>query len=208
LLYQPYVPQTENKKQEHQMKKILALISILTLGIVSIAAADAVPPGPVNNGAWFMQLNGDTSFPTANLANQVNQGWGGEGSIGYTFPQNFSLSAESGYDTYSTKGGINNNNNGAWVLVPLVFKLQYNVGNASTQPYLFVGGGFAFNSKSANFPGPSNETDFLEEAGVGLSFGTFFVQGKIEVDNTTGIYASDTPTIVFPINIGWKVSLD
>ena len=160
-----------------------------------------------------MQINGDTSFPTANLANQVNQGWGGEGSIGYRFPANLEVAVESGYDTYSTKNG---NNSGMWNVVPLVLKLQYNLGESPTKPYLFVGGGLAFNNKSANFFGgtiSSNETDFLEEAGVGLSFammsGTvFFVQGKIEVDNTTSSYASDVPTIVFPINVGWKFSLD
>jgi hypothetical protein len=197
------------------MKKLLILVSIVTLGFVSIASADPISgPSPVDNGAWFMQLNGDTSFPTANLSNQVNQGWGGEGSIGYRFPQHFDISVESGYDTYSTKNG---NNTGMWNLVPLVMKLQYNVGNGATKPYLFVAGGFAFNSKSPNYffgqTSPTSETDFLEEGGVGLSFdlmsgSIFFVQGKIEVDNTTGAYASDVPTIVFPINIGWKFALD
>jgi hypothetical protein len=192
------------------MKKNLMLVAILTLGFVSFASADTASMG---NGSWFMQLNGDTSFPTTNFANQVNQGWGGEGSIGYRFPVDLELAVESGYDTYSTKNG---NNSGMWNMVPLVLKLQYNVGESATQPYLFVAGGFAFNTKSANYFGgtaSSSETDFLEEAGVGLSFammsGTiFFVQGKIEVDNTTSAYASDTPTIVFPINLGWKFSLD
>jgi len=194
------------------MKKILILISIVTLGLVSIASADPIQgPGSSDNGAWFMQINGDTSFPTATLANEVNQGWGGEGSIGYRFPQNFDLSVESGYDIYST---VNPNTTGTWNVVPLVLKLQYNIGEMPTKPYLFVAGGFAFNSKSANFGGtPTTETDFLEEAGVGLSFdlmsgNIFFVQGKIEVDNTTGAYASDVPTIVFPINAGWKFALD
>jgi opacity protein-like surface antigen len=196
------------------MKKFLILVSMLTLGLVSTASADAVQSlGSPDNGAWFMQVNADTSFPTANLANQVNQGWGGEGSIGYRFPQNFEFAVESGYDTYSTS---HLNTTGMWNVVPLVLKLQYNVGYSSTKPYLFVAGGFAFNSKSANYFGgtiSSSETDFLEEAGIGLSFemmsGTvFFVQGKVEVDNTTGAYASDVPTIVFPINVGWKFSLD
>jgi hypothetical protein len=194
------------------MKKILVLISLLMLGSVSLVLADSAT-GTTDNGAWYMQINGDTSFPTANLANQVNQGWGGEGSIGYRFPQKLDLSLESGYDTYSAKNG---NNNGMWNMVPVVLKLQYAFGESPTKPYLFVGAGLAFNNKSANFFGgtvSSSETDFLEEAGVGLSFamssGTvFFVQGKIEVDNTTSAYASDVPTIVFPINIGWKFSLD
>jgi hypothetical protein len=194
------------------MKKILVLISLLMLGSVSLVLADS-GTGSMDNGTWFMQLNGDTSFPTANLANQVNQGWGGEGSIGYCFPQNLELALESGYDTYSTKNG---NNNGMWNVVPIVLKLQYGFGDSPTKPYLFVGAGLAFNNKSANYFGgtvSTSETDFLEEAGMGLSFamssGTvFFVQGKIEVDNTTSSYASDVPTIVFPINVGWKFSLD
>ena len=175
------------------MKKILILVSMLTLGLVSIASADP-GPGAIDNGAWFMQLNGDTSFPTANLANQVNQGWGGEGSIGYRFPQNFQFAVESGYDTYSTKNG---NNTGTWNVVPLVFKLQYNVGYSSTKPYLFVAGGFAFNSKSANYFGgtvSSSETDFLEEAGVGLSFemmsGTVFICLTIEDSRCTAAIMS------------------
>jgi hypothetical protein len=201
-----------NKKhQESKMKKIWVLVSLILLGSVSNLLADSM--APVESGSWFMQINGDTSFPTANLANQVNQGWGGEGSIGYRFPMNIELAVESGFDTYSTKNG---NNSGMWNMVPLIAKLQLNLGDSATKPYLFVGGGLAFNSKSANFFGTtlsSNETDFLEEAGVGLSFammsGTvFYVQGKIEVDNTTSSYASDVPTIVFPINVGWKFALE
>jgi hypothetical protein len=200
----------QKKFEESKMKKILVLVSLFLLGSVSHVLADSTTMG---NGSWFMQINGDTSFPTANLSNQVNQGWGGEGAIGYRFPMNLELSAESGYDTYSTKNG---NNNGMWNMVPLLLKLQYNLGDSSTKPYVFVGGGLAFNTKSANFFGTTfsnSETDFLEEAGVGLSFammsGTiFYIQGKIEVDNTTSSYASDVPTIVFPINVGWKFSLD
>jgi hypothetical protein len=192
------------------MGKILVLVSLLMLGSVSFVLADST----AENGSWFMQLNGDSSFPTANFSGQVNQGWGGEGSIGYRFPGDLALALESGYDTYSTKNG---NNSGMWNMAPLLLKLQYNVGEAAVSPYLFIGGGLAFNNKSGNYFGgggsPTSETDFLKEAGVGLSFGmmsgtVFFVQGKIEVDSTTSAYASDVPTILFPINVGWKVALN
>jgi len=193
------------------MKKILVLISLFMLGSASFVLADSGTDSSAN-GSMFFQVNGDTSFPTANLANQVNQGWGGEGSVGFRFPMNLELAVESGYDTYSAKNGAFS---GMWNMVPLVLKLQYDFGGASA-PYLFVAGGFAFNSKTANFFGlnlSNNETDFLEEAGVGISIAmasnsAFYVQGKIEVDNTTSAYASDVPTIVFPVNAGIRFSMD
>jgi hypothetical protein len=123
------------------------------------------------------------------------------------------LAIESGYDTYSTKNG---NNSGAFTVVPLVLKLQYDLGVMPTKPYIFVGGGLAFNNKSANYFGgtvATSETDFLEEAGIGMSFSMeaetiFYVQGKIEVNNTSSSYASDVPTISFPINVGVRFPLD
>ncbi len=194
------------------MKSILILMTLFMLGSVSMVLADSSTDSS-NTGAVFMQINGDTSYPTAAFATQVNQGWGGEGSIGYRFPMNLEVAVESGYDTYSTKNG---NNNGTFNVVPLVLKLQYNVGNSFFKPYLFIAGGLSFDNKSPNYfngQGATSETDFLEEGGLGLSFamasGTiFFVQSKIQVNNTSSAYASDVPTITFPINVGFQFSLD
>ena len=147
------------------MKNIFVLVSLLMLGTVSFVMADSGTGSP-DNGAWFMQINGDTSFPTANLANQVNQGWGGEGSVGYRFPANLELSLESGYDTYSAKNGAFN---GMWNVIPVVMKLEYGFGDSPTKPYLFVGAGLAFNNKSASFFGGTVSTSETW-AGLGVIF--------------------------------------
>jgi hypothetical protein len=189
------------------MKKILILL--LLLGFSSSVLADT----SVDNGSWFIQINGDTGFPTGNLYNAVNQGWGGEGSIGYR-TDNLALSVESGYDTYSAKNGTFN---GMWNLVPLVGKIQFGgVGYQPIMPYIFVAAGLAFNSESASafgFTGTTNETDFLGEGGLGLSFGltheaSFFMQGKVELDNTSKNYSSDSPTVLIPVNAGFNFALE
>ena len=210
------------------MKIILAGLILLTLSLASLAWADTVP-GPNNGswvspsdsdntdppekGTWFLQVNGDLDSPTGNLANAVNQGWGGEASIGYHLPENFEISLETGYDTYSEK---DNAFNGSWNVTPLVVKGTYVVGHEFVRPYVFLAAGMAFNSKLANFgafTGSNNEADFLGEAGLGLSFAmsntsSVFLQTKMEVDGTSSNYAADQPTVFIPLNAGLKFALN
>src|SRR5665213_166774 len=193
------------------MKTIYILMILFTLGLVSRAQAQLVP---VSYEKWFMQINGDLGSPTGNLANAVNQGWGGEAAIGYYFPHNLEISLEAGFDTYSEKNSALNEN---WNLLPLVFKAQYHFFDASPlQPYVLLAAGLAFNSRYANFAsftGSNNETDLLEEAGFGLNFilgsqSSFYAQIKMEWDNTSSNYADDQPTVLIPINFGVKFLLN
>lgn len=193
------------------MKTIRILLILLIVGFVSRAQAQLVP---ASNGAWFMQLNADLNSPTGNLATAVNQGWGGEAAIGYYFPHNFEISLETGFDTYSEK---NSAYNGSWNLLPVVLKAQLHFFDDSpVQPYLLLAAGMAFNSRYAtfgSFTGSNSEADFLGEAGFGLSFilspqSSFYVQIKIEVDDTSGNYAADQPTVLIPLNAGVKFALN
>ncbi len=207
------------------MKIISIALVWLALSVVPFAWADSVSgqntvgSSGIDNrdhpekGTWFMQMNGDLDSPTGNLANAVNQGWGGEGSIGYRLSSHFQLSLETGYDTYSEKDTAFN---GSWNLVPLVVKGAYVMGSGFVRPYIFLAAGMAFNSRLANFgsfTGSNNEADFLGEAGFGLSFymgdrSSVFLQSKMEFDNTSSNYASDQPTILLPLNAGIKFALD
>jgi hypothetical protein len=191
------------------MKKISILFLFLVLGSASLISAETVN---TEDTSWFVQMNGDTSFPTGNLTNRVNQGWGGEGSLGYRFSRDAELSVESGYDTFSGKQGTNN----TWNIVPLILKAQYSIGDDMIRPYGFVGAGVSFNSQSTTFggfTGSNAEVDFLDEFGVGLSLVVtekvfFFVQGKMEMDFTSSNYSSDQPTLLFPLNAGLQFELD
>jgi hypothetical protein len=178
-----------------------------------VSPSDSDNTNAPENGTWFIQVNGDLDSPTGNLANAVNQGWGGEGSIGYRLSQNFQISIETGYDTYSEKDTAFN---GSWNLVPLVFKGAYVMSHGFVRPYVFLAAGMAFNSRLANFgsfTGSNNEEDFLGEVGFGLSFdlgdrSSVFLQSKMEIDNTSSNYASDQPTILLPLNAGIKFPLN
>jgi hypothetical protein len=192
------------------MKIILILFF---MGLLSLTSSAFAVTENMDQDTWILQMNGDTGFPTGSLSHNVNQGWGGEGSIGFRFPIDLEFSVESGYDTYSSKNGSFNS---TWNVVPLIIKTQYSFGNAGIKPYVFIGAGVAFNSKTASSNGNMNsasETDFLDEAGIGLSFvmmenTCFFVQGKVEMDYTSANYAADQPTVLFPINAGFKFDLD
>ncbi len=163
-----------------------------------------------NTGCWVFQVNAETGFPTGNLTRAANAGWGGEASFGYRFPQNITASLETGYAGYAAKSGVLNT---TWDFIPIVLKGQYNFGNAAIQPYVFLGAGVALNSQSSSFAGLNytrGETDFLEEAGLGISFVVapqiyLYVQTKVEIDDTSGNYASDQPTVVIPLDIGLNI---
>jgi hypothetical protein len=176
--------------------------------VPSVAANNAVVPA--NIGTWVLQIDGETSFPTGRLNNVADEGWGPEGSIGYRFPQNITLSFETGYEGYAAKNGVLNT---TWDMVPILLKCQYNFGSINVQPYLFLGAGIALNAQSSSFAGPSgivSETDFLEEGGLGISFllltqTYLFVQGKVEVDDTSSNYAGDQPTVLIPVDVGLNI---
>ncbi len=205
-----------------------ALAILFLFNSIEVLRADVSPPpntspwvnindsdnqDPPQKGTWFMQMNGDLDFPTGNLAQAVDQGWGGEISIGYHLPRDFEIGIELGYDTYSEKNGAFT---GTWNVTPLVVKLAYVIGKGSVQPYLFLAGGIAFNSKHADLgalPGNALEADFLGEAGLGLSFAIsgascVFFQTKMELDNTSAGYAADQPTILMPLNLGINFPLN
>jgi hypothetical protein len=174
------------------------------------AVTTPVSPVQTNVGCWVFQVNAETGFPTGDLNNVANEGWGSEGSFGYRFPQNITVSLESGYAGYSAKNSVLNT---TWDLIPIVLKGQYNFGNAGIQPYVFLGAGIALNSQSSSFAGPTfakGETDFLVEAGLGISFAVapqiyLYVQTKIEIDNTSVNYAADQPTVLIPLDIGLNI---
>jgi hypothetical protein len=192
------------------MKKTLIFLFMLSLGFISAANAQS---DSGHDYHWFIQVNGDLGLPTGHLANAVNTGWGGEGSIGFQVDQNFELSVESGYDTYAAK---NTTFNATWNMIPLILKGQIYGGNGRTKPYFFAGAGAAFNSQNASFgnlTASNSEVDFLGEVGAGLSIGlsndsSFFAQVKVEMDNTSTNYAADMPTVLVPINAGFKFSLN
>jgi len=162
---------------------------------------------------WIFQGCLDNSFTLGNLSNDVNEGWGGETSLGYRFPNNLEISIESGYNAYS---GRTNGFNSTWDVAPLVFKVQYGFGNSIIQPYVFVGAGIAFNVKASSPDGSLSDTgedDFLDEGGFGLDFElvenpSFFVQSKLETDYTSVNYASGTTFIIFPLIAGFKFLLN
>jgi hypothetical protein len=177
----------------------------------SVAANNAAVPASV--GTWILQIDGETGFPTGNLNNVAAEGWGPEGSFGYRFPQNFTLSLETGYVGYAPKNGMLNT---TWDIIPILLKGQYNFGSGYVQPYLFLGAGVALNSQSSSFAGPNHtagEADFLEEAGLGISFVLLtqtylFIQSKVEVDNTSSNYAGDQPTLLIPIDVGLNIQVN
>ncbi|HXL72813.1 MAG TPA: hypothetical protein VN963_04225 [bacterium] len=178
-----------------------------------MGSSAGVTTDPPESGHWFMQLNGDLNSPTGNLANEVNQGWGGEISVGYHLTRSTEIAIETGFDTYSEKDTAFN---GSWNMTPLVFKGIYIIGHEFVRPYVFLAAGMAFNSRIADFgayTGSNNEADFLGEAGFGLSFSmgegsSVFLQTKMEVDTTSAGYASDQPTILIPLNAGIKFALN
>jgi hypothetical protein len=221
------------------MNKILILLLINYLGFISAARADDFSPMnqdtitrtnngttpaavgaapsaiantaiPSNFGTWIIQVDGETSFPTGRLNNVAVEGWGPEASFGYRFPQNITLSLESGYIGYAAKSGVLNT---TWDMVPVLLKGQYNFGSGNIQPYFFLGLGIALNSESSSFAGPGGavgENDFLEEAGLGVSFALLtqtylFFQSKVEVDNTSSNYAGDQPTVLIPVDVGLNI---
>lgn len=225
------------------MNKILILLLINMLGLISAVWADDFSPMnqdtitrtnsgtapivnntlpsvvannaaiPVNTGTWVIQVDGETAFPTGHLNDRVSEGWGPEGSFGYRFPENITLSLETGYVGYAAKNGVINT---TWDIIPIILKGQYNFGSGNIQPYFFLGLGLALNSESSSFAGPSgvvSETDFLEEAGLGVSFFLLtqtylFVQSKVEVDSTSSNYADDQPTALIPIDIGLNILIN
>jgi hypothetical protein len=180
------------------------------LGLVSNAWADT--ENRTITG-WILQGDLNTSFPIGYLSNNVNQGGGGECSIGFRTPIDLEFSVEGGYNAYSAR---NNGFNKTWNLFPLVFKVQYGFGPSVVQPYLFIGAGFVFNVKTASSDGSINdasETDFLDEGGFGFDFAladnsSFFLQCKIETDYTSVNYAVAPPLFLFPLNAGFKFLLD
>lgn len=194
------------------MKKITILFLIFMLGLVSTARAQTDPDGE-DVTAWFAQINGNSDFPSGNLGKGVNQGWGGEASAGFRAPGHIEVSAETGYDSFQAK---NNLFNGTWNMTPLLLKGQVYLGYSAIRPYVFLAAGLAFNFESASFlgiTGTSSETDFLEEAGIGFAFplgnrSSFFIQGKVDADNTSSRYAVDQPTVFFPLSAGFQFMLN
>jgi len=199
-------------EKEKNLKNLSIVVSLCLFCLVSSAWAQTDPDGS-DNTAWFAQINGNTCFPSGHLSQNVDQGWGFEASLGYRLPGHVEISVESGYDTYLAKITTFN---GAWSMTPLVLKGQIYLGSSIIRPYLFVPAGLAFNSESASFlglTGTANETDLLEEGGFGFALpmgdrSSFFIQGKVEADNTTSHYANDQPTLLFPVSAGVQFMLN
>jgi hypothetical protein len=194
------------------MKKFSILIFICVLGLASTSRAQTDPDGEEIT-SWFAQINAASNFPSGHLAQDAGQGWGGEAAFGFRLPGHVELSVQSGYDTFNSKSTLFN---GTWNMIPLVVKGQVYFGQGNIRPYVFLAAGLAFNSESASFlgiTGTNSETDFLEEGGIGLAFpmgnrSSFFIQGKVDVDNTSSAYASDQPTVFFPVSAGFQFMLN
>ncbi|HTA77838.1 MAG TPA: outer membrane beta-barrel protein [bacterium] len=199
------------------MKNILMVLLLASMGLAAAVHADteiAVSSTATPSvGTIVFQLDGETSFPQGQLGNTALQGWGPEISGGYRFPQNITLSLETGYVGLGFKG---NQFNTSWDMVPVLLKGQYNFSGGLIQPYVFLGAGLALNFQSSSFAGTaynSSEVDFLEEGGLGISFSVIeqiylFIQTKIEIDNTSSHYAPDQPTILIPVDVGLVMSVN
>jgi hypothetical protein len=195
------------------MKKLLLLVLFGALGLSPVWADSTIPadpPAKPDIGTWVFQINSETGFPTGRLNNVVNEGWGAQASFGYRFPQNITLSLEGGYMGYSAKSGVLNT---TWAALPFMLVGQYSFSSGTIQPYVFLGAGMAFNSQASSFAGTAAENDFLEEAGLGISFALvtqtyLFVQSKVEVDNTSSAYAPDQPTVLIPLDVGLTIQVN
>ncbi len=199
------------------MKNILMVLLLASLGLASTAYADteisATSTATPTIGTIVFQIDGETSFPQGQLGNTALQGWGPEISGGYRFPQNITLSLETGYVGLGFKG---NQFNTTWDMLPILLKGQYNFSSGYIQPYVFLGAGLALNFQSSTFAGTAytaSEVDFLEEAGLGISFSLIeqiylFIQTKIEIDNTSSHYAPDQPTVLIPVDVGLVMSVN
>jgi len=193
------------------------VLLLISLGLASTAHADmeiaVTGTATPSIGTIVFQIDGETSFPQGQLNNTALQGWGPEISGGYRFPQNITLSLETGYVGLGLKGNVFNS---TWAMIPIVFKGQYNFTNGVVQPYVFLGAGLALNYQSSSFAGTAytpSETDFLEEGGLGISFSLLeqiflFIQTKIEIDDTSSRYAPDQPTVLIPVDVGLVMSVN
>lgn len=221
------------------MKKLaLTLVAFLWAGAVLAASSEA------SDSHWVLQAQGGGDFILSNTVNgtpanpiTVNSpGWGFNGSVGYAFSKNFSLSAMAGYQVSSISVPNMPSSIGmSLAYMPVQLAGQYYFNNDDTRVYGLLGVGLAFNSFSqsvANAPvtGTSEglviqETDFLLSPGLGVAFklsdkADLFLQGKLDIDFFSKDLANwftsgpgstkpfDTPQLLFPVQAGLSFSLE
>lgn len=221
------------------MKKI-----ILSLAAFLLAGAALAASSESSDSHWVLQAQGGGDFILSNTVDgtptnpiTVNSpGWGFNGSVGYAFSKDFSLSAMMGYQVFPVSvPGMPSTVGMSLAYMPVQVVGQYYFNNDDTRVYGLLGVGLAMNSFSqtvANVPvtGASGgtviqETDFLLSPGLGVAFklsdkADLFLQGKLEIDFfskdladwfTTGPGSTkpfDTPQLLLPVQVGLSFSLE
>jgi hypothetical protein len=219
------------------MKRIL--IAVFALMMVSSAALAAHKKSAeamsVNSsatesdltGSWVLQAQGGLNILASSPGNLVTiggVGYGVEGSFGYDFSNNFSLSLMGGYDAIPGKNPGFPVTGVYMTYLPFQLEGKYNLGTVDFDPYVTLGAGIAVNALMINgiLAGVGQteeftETDFLLSPGFGVSFplapkANFFVQARVDLDFFSSNYANalsnagtkkfDTPQIFIPIQAG------
>jgi outer membrane protein W len=193
----------------------------------TVVSSSSASTGDNASGSWLIQLEGGINIPASSEASTLlTMGGGGEGQIGYAFSKDFSLSVESGYETFSNNSTNLNLGSGKSINVnhiPVELVGQYNFAGGSVVPYIVVGAGVAFDSLSASgFTLPASQTtswtNFELDPGIGVAFNVaksvnVFVQGKVDMDfetvsgsnqqssNPKGEF-NDSPLLMIPVQVG------
>jgi hypothetical protein len=221
------------------MKKIILALAVLILAGPALAG-----PADTSDSHWVIQAQGGPDFLLSNTINgstaaaaTVNSpGWGFNGSLGYAFSKDFSLSVLTGYQVSTVSvPSAPSSLSMSLSYMPLQLVGQYAFVGDETRVYGLLGVGLAFNNFSetvANNPitGTSTtamlrETDFLLSPGLGISFklsdkAALFVQGKLDIDfysqnlanwfttMTDSTKKFDTPQLLLPVQAGLSFSLN
>jgi hypothetical protein len=221
------------------MKTIWVVLAALLLVGPVLAGPSETP-----TTHWIIQAQGGGDFLLSSTLNGnpsnpvtvVSPGWGFNGSLGYAFSNNFSLSVLAGYQV----SGISAPQAPASIglslgYMPIQVVAQYAFLGENTRLYGLLGVGLAINSFSEsvhNFPVTEasassiiSETDFLLSPGLGLSFKLsdktdLFVQTKLDVDffsqnlanwlppNTQSTNKFSTPQLYLPVQVGLNFSVN
>ena len=218
------------------MKKILlAVFALMMVSSSALAAhknasaemsADTTVSGD-STGSWVLQAQTGLNILASSAGDFITFGGTGyslEGSLGYAFSKNFTLSLLAGYDAQPAHIPAAPVHDAGLNYTPIQIVGQYNLGGEGFCPYLTLGAGIAMNvigfdtfgggiGQSIEF----TETDFLLSPGLGVSFplsdkAQFFVQGRVDIDFFSSTYAGfitsiaaknfDTPQIFIPIQAG------
>ena len=219
------------------MKKILlAVFALMMVSSSALAAhkntsaqmtADTTAISGDSTGSWVLQAQTGLNVLASSAGSFITFGGAGyslEGSLGYAFSKNFTLSLLGGYDAQPANIPGTPIHDAGLDYTAIQMVGQYNLGGEGFCPYFTLGAGIAMNvigfdtfgggiAQSIEF----TETDLLLSPGLGVSFpladkAQFFVQGRVDIDFFSSTYANfvsglgtkkfDTPQIFIPIQAG------